>query len=103
MGLNCCVFQTLERFRAHDLGSCNFVATISQVGCSHSRDYNIPKGSNVVPFGVCYGFGVMDHGILPKKGLHRKVWVVTKGCDQILDPSPLNDLSTTREKRSCTV
>ena len=35
----------------------------------------IPKGSNVVPFWVCYGFGVRDYNILPEKELHRRVWV----------------------------
>ena len=35
----------------------------------------IPKGSNVVPFWVCYGFWVRDYNILPKKELHRRVWV----------------------------
>ena len=37
----------------------------------------LPKGSNVVPFGVCYGFVVRDYTILPKKELHRRVWVGT--------------------------
>ena len=32
-----------------------------------------PKGSNVVPFWVCYGFLVRDYNILPKKELHRRV------------------------------
>ena len=27
----------------------------------------LPKGSNVVPFWVCYGFWVRDYYILPKK------------------------------------
>ena len=35
----------------------------------------LPKGSNVVPFGVCYGFLVRDYNILPRKELHRRVWV----------------------------
>ena len=36
---------------------------------------SLPKSSNVVPFGVCYGFLVRDCNILPKKELHRRVWV----------------------------
>ena len=32
----------------------------------------LPKGSYVVPFWVCY---VRDFNILPKKELHRRVWV----------------------------
>ena len=35
----------------------------------------LPKGSNVVPFRVCYGFWVKDYNRLPKKELHRRVWV----------------------------
>ena len=34
------------------------------------------KGSYVVPFGVCYGFLVRDYSILPKKELHKRVWVI---------------------------
>ena len=37
-----------------------------------------PKGSNVVPFRVCYGFSVRDRNILPKKELHRRAWVNPK-------------------------
>ena len=36
---------------------------------------DLPKGSYVVPFWVCYGFLVRDDNILPKKELHRMVWV----------------------------
>ena len=37
---------------------------------------NLPKGSYVVPFGVCYGcFGVRDYNVLPNKEQHRRVWV----------------------------
>ena len=39
------------------------------------RIESLPKGSNVVPFWVCYGFWVRDYNILPKKELHRRVWV----------------------------
>ena len=35
----------------------------------------LPKGSNVVLFWVCYGFWVRDYNRLPKKELHRRVWV----------------------------
>ena len=35
----------------------------------------LPKGSNVVPFCVCYGFWVRDYNILPQKELHSRVWV----------------------------
>ena len=36
----------------------------------------LPKGSYVVPFWVCYGFFlVRDYNILPKKELHRRVWL----------------------------
>ena len=35
----------------------------------------LPRGSYVVPFWVCYGFLVRDYNILPKKELHRRVWV----------------------------
>ena len=37
----------------------------------------LPKGSYVVLFWVCYGFLVREYNILPKKELHRRVWV---GC-----------------------
>ena len=37
--------------------------------------YTLPKGPNVVPFWVCYGFWVRDYNILPKKELHRRVWL----------------------------
>ena len=37
----------------------------------------IPKGSNVVPFWYVMVFLVRDYNILPKKELHRRVWVVT--------------------------
>ena len=37
----------------------------------------LPKGSNVVPYWVCYGFLLRDYNILPKKELHRRVWVVS--------------------------
>ena len=40
-----------------------------------SGDKSIPKGSNVVPFWVCYGFLVRDYNILSKKELRRRVWV----------------------------
>ena len=32
-------------------------------------------GANVVPFWVCVDFWVRDYNILPKKELHRRVWV----------------------------
>ena len=32
----------------------------------------IPKGSNAVPFWVCYGFWVRDYTRLPKKELHKE-------------------------------
>ena len=35
----------------------------------------LPKGSNVVPFWVCYVFVVRDCNRLPKKELHRRVLV----------------------------
>ena len=35
----------------------------------------LPKRSYVVPFWVCYGFLVRDYSILPKKELHRRLWV----------------------------
>ena len=38
----------------------------------------IPKGSNVVPFGVCYVFLVRGYNVLPKKKLRRRVWVVIR-------------------------
>ena len=38
----------------------------------------LPKGSNVVPFWVCYGFWVRDYNILPKKELHWSPWVNPK-------------------------
>ena len=41
----------------------------------HTRTYDLPKGSYVVPFWVCYGFLVRNYNILPKKELHRRVWV----------------------------
>ena len=37
-----------------------------------------PKGSNVVPCWVCYGFSARDCNILPKKELHRRVWLNPK-------------------------
>ena len=37
----------------------------------------LPKGSCVVLFGVCYGFWAGDYNILPKKELHRRVWVAS--------------------------
>ena len=40
-----------------------------------TKPLQLPKGSNVVPFWVCYGFLVWDQNILPKKELHRRVWV----------------------------
>ena len=36
---------------------------------------DVPKGSNVVPFWVCYDVLVRDYNGLPKKELHRRVWV----------------------------
>ena len=39
------------------------------------RVWDLPKGSNVVPFWVCYGFWGRNDNILPKKELHRRVWV----------------------------
>ena len=35
----------------------------------------LPKGSYVVPFGVCYGFMVRGYDILPRKELHWRFWV----------------------------
>ena len=43
--------------------------------CRPSTLKPLPKGSNVVPFWVCYGFSVRDSNIVPKKELHRRVWV----------------------------
>ena len=40
-----------------------------------AQELGLPKGSNVVPFWVCYGFGVDDYNIVPKKELHRRVCV----------------------------
>ena len=34
-----------------------------------------PRGSNVVPFWVCYVFLERDCNLLPKKELHGRVWV----------------------------
>ena len=38
---------------------------------------NLPKGSYVVPFWVCYGFWGkgLYYNVLPKKEQHRRVWV----------------------------
>ena len=36
----------------------------------------LPKGSYVVPFGVCYGFWVRCCNILPKEELHWRFLVV---------------------------
>ena len=41
----------------------------------------LPKGSNVVPFCVRYGFWVKDCNMLPKKELHWSIWV-------FLNPKP---------------
>ena len=38
---------------------------------------SIPKGSHVLPFGVCYGFWVREYDLVPKKELLRRVWVMT--------------------------
>ena len=37
--------------------------------------FDLRKGSNVVPFWVCYGFWVRDYNIVPKKELHWSPWV----------------------------
>ena len=37
------------------------------------------KGSYVVAFWVCYGFFARDWNIIPKKELHRRVWVGAYG------------------------
>ena len=62
-----------------DLLSCaHGVAGLGFKG-SGFRVWGLPKGSYVVPFWVCYGsamvFLVTDYNILPKKELHRRVWV----------------------------
>ena len=44
----------------------------------HDQHITLPKGSNVVPFWVCYGFGVKDYNMLPKKELHWSPWVNPK-------------------------
>ena len=41
------------------------------------KRYTLTKGSNVVPFWVCYGFLVKDYNVPPKKELHRRVWVAS--------------------------
>ena len=45
-------------------------------GSTALRVQGLPKGSNLVPFWVYDGFLVRDDNILPKKELHRRVWVV---------------------------
>ena len=45
----------------------------------------LPKGSNVVPFWVWYGFGVRDDNILPKKELHRRVWVNSSSDAKVIN------------------
>ena len=44
-------------------------------GLAKGGSESLPNGSNVVPFWVCYGFWVRNYNILPKKELHRRVWV----------------------------
>ena len=39
------------------------------------RQHCLPKGSDVVPCFLFYGFLVRDYYIRPKKELHRRVWV----------------------------
>ena len=44
----------------------------------------LPKGSYVVPFWVCYVFLIGDCNILPKKELHRRVWVGSRVFEGLL-------------------
>ena len=56
-----------------------FALIESQPAGSHAvavGGFVIPKGSNVVPFRVCYGFGVRDYNRVPKKELRRRVWAI---------------------------